>query len=248
MVKVFVSGAESFVNYIRKYKVDKITKYALVTFYSLYNNPDAVEFITFLKQHINELMIDSGAFTYMNSLKIDKVEKHYIEKYIKFYHKAKNIADYFISMDVGSIETQKEYHRILTSNGVDAIPVYHLFDNSVDYLNWVCQHPEKKHNLVAIGGYVLEVKRDRVNTRKKLIAIVKYINRKYPGLNIHILGLADTNLISLLKNYIYSVDSTNWLSEIIHNREIKLHKFQNYQQIMYGLNRMNLIQEKFENG
>lgn len=158
---------------------------------------------TIIKKY-KDFLLDSGAFTYLNGLKSEKVNwDDYIEKYASFIN-LHNI-DLFFELDIDSIVGIKEVERLrdklekLTSK--NCIPVWHK-SRGLDYWKKMC----KNYSYIAIGGIVTkEIKQSEHNIFYSLLEIAKKYNCK-----VH--GLGYTNLKGIEKYRFYSVDSTSWLS------------------------------------
>jgi hypothetical protein len=152
----------------------------------------------------NNFILDSGAYTFMTSMKNKDVNwDEYVISYANFI-KQYNIKNYF-ELDIDSIVGIKEVERLRKlledTCGVKCIPVWHK-SRGLEYWKNMC----KEYNYVAIGGLVtLEIKRTEYDVFYPLLKIAKENNTK-----VH--GLGFTNLKGLEKYKFYSVDSTSWLS------------------------------------
>lgn len=148
-------------------------------------------------------LLDSGAFTFMNSQKDGKVDfDSYITRYAKFI--IENDIRYFFELDIDSIvgyEKVKEYRRILErKTGRRCIPVWHKSRGLDDFIKTA-----KAYDYMAIGGIVTkEIKRSEYDMFIPLLKIAK----RY-GCKVHGLGFTNTKLLHKYK--FYSVDSTSWV-------------------------------------
>lgn len=161
------------------------------------------------KQVINtpkHFMLDSGAFTFMNSGK--KVRwRTYVDEYIEFI----NTYDiqYFIELDLygvlGVEITEKIRRYIEHYTGKKPIPVYHG-TMPVSYFRMLCQN----YPYVAISATGTIESSKWTRNKKTLRQIVK-IGHSY-GTRLH--GLGYTRLDNLNKPDVLfdSIDSTAWLS------------------------------------
>ena len=159
----------------------------------------------YVKNICNDFILDSGAFSLLNSNKnldtfLNNLDK-YIQEYINFINKY-NIK-HFIELDIDSLvgyERVKEIRkRIEKETDKKCIPVWHL---SRGLNEW--NKLTKEYDYIAIGGVVTkEIKKKDYNKLfPTLLKIAKKNNCK-----IHGLGFTNSNL----KEYdFYSVDSTTW--------------------------------------
>ena len=149
-------------------------------------------------------LLDSGAFTFLTSMKGKKVDwEQYVINYGKFV-KRHNI-EFFFELDIDPIVGIQEVERLRAilefEAGKKCIPVWHR-SRGLDY--W--HNMTKKYDYVAIGGIVTqEIKRSEYDVFKPLLKIARSNNCK-----VH--GLGFTNLSGMKKYKFYSVDSTSWLS------------------------------------
>ena len=149
-------------------------------------------------------LLDSGAFTYLNGLKLEKVNwDNYIEKYASFVN-LHNI-NLFFELDIDSIVGIKEVERLRNKleklTNKKCIPVWHK-TRGLNY--W--KRMVDEYDYVAIGGIVTkEIKQSEHKIFFPLLEIAKKNNCK-----VH--GLGYTNLKGIEKYNFYSVDSTSWLS------------------------------------
>lgn len=146
-------------------------------------------------------LLDSGAFTFMNSNggKID-FEK-YLTQYAKFI--VGHNVQYFFELDVDAIvgyEKVKEYRKKLENlTGRRCIPVWHKSRGLDDFIE-----TSKEYDYIAIGGIVIkEIPKTQWPYMRKLIDIAHDNDCK-----IHGLGFTTTR--ELPKYPFDSVDSTNW--------------------------------------
>jgi hypothetical protein len=152
----------------------------------------------------NNFILDSGAYTFMTSMKNKEVNwDEYVISYANFI-KQYNIKNYF-ELDIDSLVGIKEVERLRKLlekvSGVKCIPVWHK-SRGLEYWKNMC----KEYKYVAIGGLVtLEIKRTEYDVFYSLLKIARESNAK-----VH--GLGFTNLKGLEKYKFYSVDSTSWLS------------------------------------
>lgn len=217
------------------------SKYILESFYSIKDWQ-----IPIIKK-CDLFLLDSGAFTFMNSYKGEVNWKEYINRYADFI--IKNDIKYFFELDIDVLigyEKVKEYTKYLEEKTRrKCIPVWH---KSRGLEEW--KRLTKEYDYVAIGGIVTkEITRKDYPVFKQLLKIAKENNCK-----VHGLGFTATKELS--KYRFYSVDSTNWLSggrfgqlhtfngKYIESKSFKNKRVKDYKQI----NKHNLEQWiKFQN-
>lgn len=151
----------------------------------------------------NNVMLDSGAFTYLNGAKGDIDWDIYINRYANFINKYD--VKYFIELDIDPIVGIKEVERLRAKleklTGKQSIPVWHKSRGKDYWLKMV-----KEYDYVAIGGIVTrEIKPSEYKHFHYMLAEAKKENCK-----VH--GLGFTNLKGLKEYPFYSVDSSSWTS------------------------------------
>lgn len=165
----------------------------------------------------NRIMIDSGAFSFMQGTDISNVDwDQYVERYAKFINEHK--IDLFIELDIDSIVGLEEVERLRRKlerlTGKKCIPVWHR-SRGRDY--WLKMIDEYEY--VALGGVVSG---KGTKEAKQYISLFPWFLQQARKKNtkVHILGFTT---IPLLKKYRpHSVDSTAW---IYGNRGGFLYKF-----------------------
>lgn len=157
-----------------------------------------------LIKKFNRFILDSGAFTFLNSKKnrSDSWDK-YVIQYAEFI--IKYDIELFFELDIDSIVGHDEVLRLrklledITNK--KCIPVWH---KSRGLAEWV--KLTENYSYIAIGGIVSkEIKQTEYNVFSYLLYIASKNNCK-----VH--GLGFTNLKGIEKYKFYSVDSTAWLS------------------------------------
>lgn len=152
-------------------------------------------------QKVKEFLLDSGAFTYMNSGGRHDINS-YIDRYIEFINKY-DIQQFF-ELDTDAIHGLKNVERfrkkIEDETHKKCIPVWHK-SRGIQYYIDLC----KEYSYIAIGGIVTkEITKKDYAYFPTLLQIAKKHNCK-----VHGLGFTS----SLLSRYkFYSVDSTSWSS------------------------------------
>ena len=155
-----------------------------------------------IKRLVNKSwLIDSGAFTFMNSGGEVNWDE-YIDDYADFINEY-NI-ELFIELDLYSIigieNTERLRKRLELKTGKKCIPVFHP-ELGVGYYKRMVE----AYNYIAIGGIVVGKWKD-VN---QMIPLINYAKRK--GAKVH--GLGFTRTADLNRFGFYSVDSTSWKAE-----------------------------------
>ena len=157
-----------------------------------------------LLKEFKGFLLDSGAFTFMTSLKGKSINwNEYVINYGNFVKQ--HDIKHFFELDIDPIVGLKEVERLrdLLENTAErkCIPVWHK-SRGLEYWKQMC----KDYDYIAIGGIVTqEIKRSEYDIFLPLLKIAKENNCK-----VH--GLGFTNLKGMVKYKFYSVDSTSWLS------------------------------------
>ena len=152
-------------------------------------------------------MLDSGAFTFINSgksvIKQDLIK--YVDKYIAYINKYD--IKLFFEMDIDKIIGYKNVRDIRayinSETGKKCIPVWHAPRGYKEYCK-MCE----SHDYVAIGGMVSsEFSKDKMYLIPRLIKEAHRYKTK-----IH--GLGFTKFTKLPTHHFDSVDSTAWLTGV----------------------------------
>ena len=156
---------------------------------------------------IDNFLLDSGAFTFMNNAHTTSVNwDKYIEDYAEYIN-SRGI-DLFFELDidsvVGLVEVERLRHRLEQLTNKKPIPVWHI-SRGKEYFLRMC----KEYPYVSLGGIV---------GAKKGSALYKQYQKAFPwfidqahknGCKIH--GLGYTSIDGLKRHHFDSVDSTAWL-------------------------------------
>lgn len=205
-------------------------KHILMSYYYLRSKVRTRKAIEELKEELawfDTVLIDSGAFTFMNSgtsfsnVGENDTEgwlreiKKYVCEYADFLGKMQGHVTAAFEMDydtgVGS-EQCWEYYEILAKSGVRILPVYHGDNYSLrkDGTPWVEDTPKlfeawcKKYDYVAIGSSFFQ-KPELKSQAQMLLRIAKKHKTR-----VHGLGVTSYKDITVMP--LYSIDSTSWLS------------------------------------
>ena len=146
-------------------------------------------------------LLDSGAFTFMNTVKGNVNWNEYIDKYISFI-KENGVQHYFeldIDVIVGYEEVKRIRAKIERETGVQSIPVWHKSRGVDEFKRLV-----NDYDYIAIGGFAIKhIKKNEYPIIKRM---VEYAYNK--GVKVHGLGFTPKDVTQYK---FYSVDSTTWL-------------------------------------
>lgn len=197
-MKLFLASL-SFHNFLDKSKV----LYGLESFYYLQKSGHKKEFFNNIYPYLEDFLLDSGAFTFMNSPHKKLSLDDYLKDYINFINQYD--IKHFFELDVDSITGLKKvesYRKILEKEtGKKSIPVWHV-SRGKEYWIDMC----KEYDYIAYGGIIT----DGVPTK----TLVKYLPwfletaKKY-NCKVHLLGFTPSNILDFDA---YSCDSTSWAS------------------------------------
>ena len=191
-MKVFIAGVSA----LKKYPSELSNcKYILESFYSIKEWQ-----IPFIKK-CEMFLLDSGAFTFMNSQKGKIDFDEYLTRYINFINKYD--IKYFFELDVDSIvgyEKVKQLRkRLENETGKKCIPVWHKSRGKEEYLK-MCE----EYDYVAIGGIVT-----KEIPQRQYSFFPWFINEAHKrNCKVHGLGFTSTSYFDKVR--FDSVDSTTW--------------------------------------
>lgn len=179
-------------------------KWNLMSYYYVKGNPELAEYI---RDHSEEVMIDSGAHSFQKGKKVDWVEytKQYAE-FIKKYDRP-NVVGYF-EMDVDGVigyEKVLQLRKILESASDKIIPVWHD-SRGVDEFKKMCRDYAGK--VIAFSGIRGEIK------DHQYLMFLKYA-KKY-GCKVHCLGMTRKKILDAVP-FDYT-DSSSWKQSGIYGR------------------------------
>tara|TARA_R110002051_G_scaffold97960_1_gene168061 strand:+ start:335 stop:1087 length:753 start_codon:yes stop_codon:yes gene_type:complete len=220
-MKVYLAGASTG----KKYFYNGASDFVLMSFMESKS-------VDFNKIKCESILLDSGAFTFMNSRKNSKIDwDEYIDKYSSFINKY-NIKLFF-ELDIDSLVGLKEVERLRSKlerqTNKKSIPVWHK-SRGLKYWENMCQ----EYNYISIGGIVTkEIKQTEYKFFAPMLKIAKENNCK-----VHALGFTRTRKLHLYK--FYSVDSTNWIT----TRFNIFYKYDNINNIMQSQKKINNTNNK----
>lgn len=211
-MKIYLAGSMLQLIRLINFDKEKCPVYLLQTFYDMrkMQSCDVLRMINSCK----EFLLDSGAFTFMNSGK--KVHwKTYVDEYIEFINEY-GVQQFFeldlyTLPDVGIEKTIKMRRYIEHHTGKKSIPVFHAC-MGLDMYRELCQ----EYDYIGIGASGLTEECRWVKNRKLLKQMVKIANSY--GTRVH--GLGYTRLSNINKKEVpfYSVDSSAWIGSRFNTR------------------------------
>lgn len=173
----------------------------LESFFYIRNN----KYFPRLVQFGCDLMIDSGAFSVLDSgMRVESWDE-YIEEYAAFLNRYK--IEKFIELDIESVVGMKEMerlrHKLETLTGRQSIPVWHKW-RGLDYFKRMCD----EYPYVCFGGLMS----DGVSRQKLETVFPWFINEAHKrNAKIHCLGYSPVDLAK--KPFRFdSVDSSTWIA------------------------------------
>lgn len=206
IVKIYLAGGND-IKTLQKF--DRFNcKYILETFYDIRKwNKETLEYFLGMGKIENGcFLLDSGAFTFMNSGK--KVHwKAYVDEYIEFINKY-DIQQFFeldlyTLPDVGIQQTIKMRRYIEHYTGKKSIPVFHAC-MGMDMYREICQ----EYDYIGIGASGLTEECRWVHNKKILRQMVRIASRY--GTKVHGLGYTRRENINREEIPFYSIDSISW--------------------------------------
>ena len=151
--------------------------------------------------HFKDFVLDSGAFTFMNSERVNIDWDKYLEDYAAFI-KANRVEKFF-ELDIDVItgyDKVKEYRsRLEGLTGRPSIPVWHRSRGYAEFIRLCEEYP-----YIAVGG--IAIKHIRREEYKHFTRLIKEAHKR--NCKIHALGF--TNPSELRKYHFDSVDSSSW--------------------------------------
>lgn len=219
-MKVFIGAADDMKAALRKYNLwDKFKPRRVLGSFAYRRQ---VEEIVRNRDEFDDVFIDSGAFSFMNS-KFKGVERYwerpahetYFVSYCKWLQEHGKLFTCYACLDVigNAEETYKAQKRMEREFGLTPIPVFHLTDQTHEFVEEYLY----KYDWLAMGGAV-KVGGDMTAERREQI-VKKFfdqktqidIKRKEEGrepCKIHAFGI--TGLEFLKRFEFYSCDSVAW--------------------------------------
>lgn len=198
-MRLYLAGLEAFAgNRNNNYKIELNNDTKVLT--SFYYCNDIVIQDLIRQVGVDNILVDSGAFTFrMHGLKGEDIDS-YTKRYIEFINKY-NIK-YFFEMDIDmckdDLDKVKQLRDLIEKEtGKKTIPVWHMSRGIEEWKDIV-----DKYDYIAVGGITVQLGEQFIRTLKQMI---KYANRR--GVRVHGLGY---NRKDLLDYNFYSCDATSW--------------------------------------
>lgn len=191
-MRLFLAGVDSFLGkFITEKEVGKNELYLLESFYTVKNSH---KYFPLLK----DFLLDSGAFTFMQSSKNHVNWEEYLNRYIAYINKydIKNFFELDIDTITGYDYVKELRKRLETETGKKCMPVFHKIRGLKEWEKMCQEYP-----YVAIGTM------HEYNGKPEILMYLLDIAKKY-GTKVHGLGFTRLNLLD--KVPFYSVDSTSW--------------------------------------
>lgn len=194
------------------YKKRKLPKFLLQTFYDLKNVRQKE--IEMMLNTCDSFLLDSGAFTFMNSgVKVNW--KSYVDEYVEFINQY-NIdkffeLDLYTLPDVGIERTIKIRKYIEHHTKKRSIPVFHKCMGLEMYRD-LCN----EYDYIAIGSSGITNESKWVQNKKLLKQMVRIANSY--DTKVHGLGYTRLNNLNKTEIPFYSVDSSSWVGSRFNTR------------------------------
>lgn len=180
-------------------------KYNLMSYYYL-RSEKQLEKAQWIRDHSEEILIDSGAHSFQKGKKVDWIKYTYdYANFIKNFDR-QNVIGYF-EMDVDVVigyENVKKLRKILMSVSDKIIPVWHRNRGIAEYLN-MCQ--EFSGKIIAITGF----KNEDISDDQYMMFLKK---AKEYNCKVHCLGMTRTRVLDKVP-FDY-VDSSSWKQPVIY--------------------------------
>lgn len=207
-LKLYISGLEQLYNKMNE-KIIRKSKYLLFSFAyigkALHNRPYFEKIIIDWNRE-NNLILDSGAFTFMNGKKISKSEMDsYCQKYIDFvkkYH-IKNYVELDVDALFGTEQAMKYREKLESEIGYQCLPIWHKERGMQAFKQDV-----EKYDYVGIGG--IAMKQIKKSDWEKLKMLTSYARKRHT--KIHAMGFTPSH--DVYKYGFYSSDSSSWSSSM----------------------------------
>jgi hypothetical protein len=157
----------------------------------------------FFKDKMSNLMLDSGAYSaFMLKKPIE------LKEYISFIYKYKKYFTDYIALDViGDAKQSVEYYKIMLSEGLNPIPVFHPPFSTLDILETYINLGAK---YICFGGIASVLKRGMSamlsQIHSQLSRAFEVVYKSDSNIKIHGLGILSQDL--LFKYPWHSIDST----------------------------------------
>jgi len=222
-MKIFLSSAESTQNLYKVINEVQKDMNLLVSFFYLRKKGSAqvkkVLDLVLKKSGGSKIMLDSGAFTFLNEYKtarglggswfqnkklhkIDCTPQEYFEDYLRFLKKYAHYFDYIVELDVDFITgyrwVKERRKELIDLVGVEkVVPVFHPTIPNC-YEEWELWCKKYSSSVLGIGG----IAEGGINVDKLFLIALKN--------NVKVHGFAMTKQAFMFKYPWFSVDSSSW--------------------------------------
>ena len=194
-------GAKIFLAALKGYEKEGVKpKRLLESFFYLCGNSD--RYMEFVKKEIKleNFLLDSGAFTFMNLKKQKNNFDKYVESYVDFIKKWD--IKYFFELDVDNILGYKKVKEIRKyierKTNKKSIPVWHKSRGLEEF-----KRLSTEYGFIAIGG--LAIKHIKKSEYKYLNPLIKIAHKN--GCKVHGLGFTPKDILGYDFD---TTDSTSW--------------------------------------
>lgn len=181
-------------------------KFNLVSYFALDKDARRMSTAYFLREHSEEMMVDSGAHSFQKGKKVDWDE--YTERYASFIRKydAPNVIGFF-EMDVDKViglEKVYQLRSVLERVTDKIIPVWHK-GRGIDNFKKMCDQYHDR--VIAITGFRNEDIKD-----DQYLMFLKYAWKH--NCRVHCLGMTRKNVLAKVP-FDYT-DSSTWLQRVLY--------------------------------
>jgi len=160
--------------------------------------------IPYIQNHWN-FLLDSGAFTFLNSKKQNKINwDEYVEKYAEFINKYDIKLFFELDIDylIGLKEVERLREKLHKLTNKQSISVWHKSRGKDYYIRMV-----QEFDYVAIGGLAI----GGIHFQKQIEPVFPWFIKNAHKNNCKIHALGYTSVSGLYKYPFDSVDSTSWI-------------------------------------
>lgn len=207
-LKLYISSPDANCRYLSE-KVVRKSKYMLCSFAYIgkaIRSRPYFEKIIIDRNRENNLILDSGAFTFMNGKKISKSEMDsYCQKYIDFvkkYH-IRNYVELDVDALFGTDQAMKYREKLESEIGYQCMPIWHKERGMQAFKQDV-----EKYDYIGIGG--IAMKQIKKSDWKKFKMLTSYARKRHT--KIHAMGFTPSH--DVYKYGFYSSDSSSWCSSM----------------------------------
>lgn len=215
-MKIFLAGAEAY-RYALSEEPKAKAPYLLQTFYDLRNKKE--QDIRKMLQSCDDFILDSGAFTFMNTGK--KVHwKSYVDSYIDFVNKYD--IKHFIELDLDYVKgleyTEKVRRYIEYHTNKKTIPVWHSKTRNLKYYDYMLENYE----YIALSTMETPKQGIIIHYDDKMLKTL--VNRAHKhNVKVHGLGYMSLKEVNNPRVHFDTMDSSSWNGSIWGSQTIYKH-------------------------